>query len=500
MRRTLLSILLAILAVVPVSARGETNHGWAGRYGGNDGEDPYDVAVSPDGSRVYVTGSVDVYLKGVTPRASSDWATVAYDAETGEPIWAAEHDGPGGRYDSAYAVASTPDGATVLVAGQTRDDDLGDATVVAYDADDGNVRWVAAIDGPLDRTAELFDTLAVTPDGSTVIAVGNADTNSPSILGWYYELDVLIVALDVQTGAVRWESRHDGSGHDLDHATDVTVSSDGTLAAVAAQSVGSSGGMNALTMFMKVSDGDVLWQREFDSSYDVPLTVLFSPDDASLFVGGISDDDVPGTFIEKYATASGSSEWSRHVESRNYGETVLTLSPSADAVYVVGSKSGTTRGGWLISALNAADGSGVWTTSFGDYGSPVDVDPSVDGSVIVAGTAASDTSVSGFDIVTIALSPIDGSVRWVGAYDGGGADDRARALAVSPDGRRSFTVGESWGWPTLSFDYAVVAHGPGCANGSREEGPVSRPLDVLVEPHADVVHDINCEVVVPSGL
>lgn len=505
MRRVIVVLLALVVMLASTSSQGSTNHAWVATHGGLDHDEPYDVATSPDGTRVFVTGSTEPYIEGTTARASSDWSTVAYDAETGEKVWSAEQDGPARGPDHAYAVAVSPDSATVVVAGDmgVGQLDAGDGAIVAYDAPTGEVRWSRTIDGTDEIAPDLIDTLAITPDGKTAVIVGSVGTELEG--GWVpplSRLDLYVAALSVADGTILWESRRDGSGSGLDHATGVAISSDGTRAAIVAQSEGASGWMNSLTMLVRVSDGSLLWHRERDiESYDVPLSVSFTPDDQTLFVAGTADGTgrQERSFVERLSTSSGASAWVATIPSRNYHENLMALSPSADAIYIVGANRESSGRGWQATALRAADGSVAWKRTFGNYGSAVDVDKLPDGTVIVAGDYEADDSPSGYDIVTRALSPVDGSVRWTGRYDGGLADDRLKALAVTPDGRRIFAVGDSWRWESSSFDYAIVGHGPGCANGSREEGIISRAIDTTIEPLAAEAHDINCTVA-SSGL
>lgn len=498
--RSVVSALLLAALVVPRGAHAETSHAWESRYGGIDTEDPYDVAVSPDGRRVFVTGSVEAYIDETTQRRDSDWLTVAFDAETGARLWSVEHDGPGtGRYgdDRAYAVVVTPDGGTVLVAGETQHDDIGDATVVAYDAADGSTRWTRSIDGPLAQASALFDSLAVTPDGATAILIGNVDTRSPSIPGWGYELDLMVVALDVASGQVRWQRQIDGIYGGLDHGTDVEISPSGTTVAVTAQSGSGFGGpsMDGLTMLMWISDGATIWSRAADQRSDIPVTTLFAPSGDRLYVAGRADER-DQMFVEAYDAASGEPLWVRVVDRGSYSaEDVMAIAPSGDDLFVAGWDS---TGGWSTLALAAVDGSERWSARISSYGSPVAVESLQDGTVVVAGTTAEDLTLGGFNIGTIGLSPVDGSTRWRTDYDnGGGGDDLARAMIVAPGARRTYTIGKSWGWSNASFDYAVIANGPGCAGGMYEDGPLSRRIDVLVEPVVPATHEVNCSVVAP---
>ena len=71
---------------------------------------PVALGVSPDGSEVFVTG----WGSG-SRRTREDIATVAYDAETGTRRWTSSYEGPGS--DQVSALAVSPDGSEVFVTG-----------------------------------------------------------------------------------------------------------------------------------------------------------------------------------------------------------------------------------------------------------------------------------------------------------------------------------------------------------------------------------------------
>ncbi len=141
---------------------------WMARYNGpgNIDDFPVSLGVSPDGARVFVTGGSG----GLQTRR--DFATIAYNAETGARLWLARYDGPASDSDSARDLAVSPDGTTVFVTGTAYG--LGtvtDYTTIAYDAANGARLWAARYDGPISMW-DYASSLAVSPDGTAVFVTG----------------------------------------------------------------------------------------------------------------------------------------------------------------------------------------------------------------------------------------------------------------------------------------------------------------------------------------
>jgi hypothetical protein len=129
------------------------------------------LTVGPGGDTVYVTG---VSWGSTT---SQDYATVAYRAATGQRLWASRYDGSGGG-DDPFAVGVSPDGATMYVTGRSSGTGSGavssyDYATVAYDAATGNQIWAARYNGPGNDTDEPYS-LAVSPSTGTVFITGHS--------------------------------------------------------------------------------------------------------------------------------------------------------------------------------------------------------------------------------------------------------------------------------------------------------------------------------------
>jgi DNA-binding beta-propeller fold protein YncE len=189
---------------------------WVSRYDGPGGlyDVAYDLAVSPDGSKVFVTGT------SVPDNPYQDFATVAYDAATGTELWATLFSGRTNGYDLAFAVGVSPGGSRVFVAGTSSGGATGDdMAVVAYDAASGAERWRARYDGGVGQGDTATD-LAVSPTGTRVYVTGRSS-------GTGFDEDYATLAYRASNGARLWTERYDGPAGSTDVAESMAVSPDG---------------------------------------------------------------------------------------------------------------------------------------------------------------------------------------------------------------------------------------------------------------------------------
>jgi DNA-binding beta-propeller fold protein YncE len=147
---------------------------WVSRYNGpaSGGNAAYKVAVNPNGATVYVTG----YSSGGTGTVS-DYATVAYNAATGAQRWVSRYNGPASRGDAAYSLAVSPDGTAVYVTGGSYGGSatLYDYATVAYDAATGTHLWASRYNGPSSSEDVAF-AIAVSPTNGSVFVTGESLT------------------------------------------------------------------------------------------------------------------------------------------------------------------------------------------------------------------------------------------------------------------------------------------------------------------------------------
>jgi PQQ-like domain len=139
-----------------------------------------DIAVNPDGSAVYATGEVT----GSHHPGIINAVTAAYNASTGAQLWVV-HFHQRAQNIAGTAIAVSPDGSKVFVAGITTaksgDGEIGTA---AYDATTGALLWIGSY-SPAGYSG-IGRSIAITPDGSKVFTVGaiwpGIDNNNPNTM------------------------------------------------------------------------------------------------------------------------------------------------------------------------------------------------------------------------------------------------------------------------------------------------------------------------------
>jgi DNA-binding beta-propeller fold protein YncE len=168
---------------------------------------------------VFVTGESD----GSGPHGIlKDYATVAYDASTGDEFWARRYDGPAGYDDTAKELAVSPDGTALYVTGQSSEGqdgfglDTWDYLTIAYDTLTGKQSWLKRFHG---RDA-VATGLVVSPDGARVYVGGYS--------GNYVESEYVTIVYAAETGNQLSRKRFGGDG-DSNYLTDIALNPEGTV-------------------------------------------------------------------------------------------------------------------------------------------------------------------------------------------------------------------------------------------------------------------------------
>ena len=445
---------------------------WATRYDGpakgTDGASA--LAVSPDGSKLYVTGASSGLHGGSYQDDTNDYATVAYEATTGQQLWRVRYNGPANREDDAVAIRVSPDGSKVFVTGSSygssRDYDFDYATL-AYNAATGKQLWAKRYNGP-GNVEDDARALGISPDGSKVFVTG-ASYGGPSPST---NTDYATLAYDAASGKQLWATRYNGPSSFHDRANALAISQDGSKVFVTGSAdVAYNARQDCATVAYDTTTGKEQWVARFagwgtsesESSVEGDAVVA-SPDGSKVFVTGLGGA-LPASRYDyatlAYDATSGSQLWSKRWSGPGYGDDIpraLGVSPDGSKLFVTGG-SWTTPSGWATVAYGTATGSKLWVKGWTgppgtSGGSATALGVSPDGSkLFVAG------AVGPPEYGTAAYAAATGTQLWTKLYhvQGLGTGGGATALGLSPDGSKLFVTGESVG-STGSSDYATVAY------------------------------------------
>jgi DNA-binding beta-propeller fold protein YncE len=430
---------------------------WVSRYNGpgNAVDGAFSFAVSPDGSKVFVTG------KSWGTSTSDDYATVAYDPSTGARLWVKRYSGHGNNEDFAFSVAVSPDGSKVFVTGYSIGHTGYDYATVAYRSSSGAELWISRYN-PRAHGDDYAASLAVSPDGSKVFVTGQ----SAGSMGGQ---DYATIAYESSTGAQLWARRYNGPANGDDYGETVAVSPDGSKVFVTGSSDGKTTLRDYATVAYDPSTGIKLWVRRYNDAangVDETSSMAVSPDGSKVFVTGLGGGATGGFDYATvtYDASTGAVLWVKRYNGpgdRDDGANSLAVSPDGSAVFITGFSFGTTtHADYATVAYDPSTGARLWVKRYNGPGDTADVARSLavspDGSKVFV-TGGSDGIGTGPDYATVAYDPSTGTRLWVKRYnDPASRDDQAYSVGVSPDGSKVFVTGFSIG--TTSYDYATVAY------------------------------------------
>jgi DNA-binding beta-propeller fold protein YncE len=368
---------------------------WAQRYDGPAGKAdvPASMAVSPDGSTVFVTGSSET-SKPETEHEGffTDYATVAYSTASGARLWVQRYNGPAGLNDGASSVAVARDGAKVFVTGGSE----GDYATIAYSPATGARLWVQRYDHGSAASV-------VSPGNGKVYVTGTSRG------------DYATVAYGATSGARLWVQRYNGPANLDDYAARLAANPAGTKIFVTGTSETPKASAYA-TVAYDASSGAQLWVRRYNgpasvNGIDEARSVAVARDGAEVFVTGSSFAGMTARYdyaTVAYSTTSGARLWVQRYNPGNGFDDAYSVATGNGKVYVTGSSSPTlsSHTDYATIAYSAGTGAPLWTGRYDGPASGPDVAYSVavnpaGTKVFVTGQSFGDT---GIDYATIAYS------------------------------------------------------------------------------------------------
>jgi hypothetical protein len=307
---------------------------WARRYNGTGSlyQVPSAVAVSPDGTELFVTG----YSIGSN---DLDYATLAYDSSTGTLLWARHYDGPDHGPDQPYGLGVSPDGSMVFVTGLSDFgvQERGDFLTLAYESATGHRDWISRYNGPASGDDFAYS-LTVSPDGSAVFVTGTSQDASGLT-------DYGTIAINATSGVQFWVRRFDGPAGLTDYPTAVGVSPDGSLVFVTGFSTVVDA-YDVVTFAYNTTTGSTGWVRRFNgpaNGWDLPEDLAVSLDGSAVYVAGVttvSGGDHDYLSLCYQALTGRPLGVRRYNGPGNSGDRALAVAVSDHAVYVTGYSTG----------------------------------------------------------------------------------------------------------------------------------------------------------------
>jgi hypothetical protein len=432
------------------AAAGPGTRLWLSRFSSAQGtsDAPASMAVSPGGRRVFVTG----FSAGHAPGDFGDYATVAYDAQTGARLWARRYNGPGKGTDLATSVAVSPSGTMVFVTGSSmRNGSVSDYATIAYNAATGARLWVRRF-GPGSASA-----VTAGRDGRVFV--------TGSSLG-----DFATVAYRAATGTRLWVTRYDGPGHGFDSATSLALSPGAATLFVTGRS-GDGQPVSAddyATAAYSARTGARRWITRFHGAAngtDGARSVVVSPPGGRVFVTFVTGDRRGAAPQNDYATAaysaaSGAPLWVRRYNGPANGwddASSLAASPAGSMVFVTGVSGRTAETADMATVAYSAAGSRLWVRRYagpGRHGAA--------GISVATGPGGRTVFVTGITMAghfaTVAYRAASGAWLWARRYNGPGqGDDLPAAVVAGPARGRVFVTGRSPGTASAD-DFATIAY------------------------------------------
>ncbi len=305
---------------------------WMRRYNGPGNGDDKPVAIA-------VNDSLNVYVTGWSLGAGTglDYATLKYDA-AGTLKFEKRYDGPGSKADSALGLSLR--GFTDLFVTGTSVDSAYDYATVKYNAESGDSLWVARYDGP--SRGEDIARAVIARSASEVYVTGSSMDAS----GRY---DYLTIRYNATTGDTVWTARYDGSAGGDDQAMAMALQSNSRVY-VTGRSVTTGSYADFVTVRYSQNNGNLSWVSQYNGpGNDDDGAVAIIGGGNPLIAGPSTGSGVGKDYaLVELSGSNGSEQLAlRYNGAGNGDDTPAAIASFGGAFFITGRSAGVKGSGWV---------------------------------------------------------------------------------------------------------------------------------------------------------
>ena len=315
---------------------------WDAAYSGTAADKLRAQARSPDGSRLFLTGT-----------DGTDMLTIAVNAATGAELWRKTFNGPASGMDEGRAIAVSADGNTVYVTGSAERVYIATPVftfgTVAYRASDGVQLWSSAPSSLFtssSRDVPMSICFSADPDGAgeqaAMVFVTGSSINRPFPgTAWY-----ATGAYNAASGAVMWTKRFaTNTTATFDPTVDIVVTSASAIACdadrvyVTGLDLDTAGtDFDATTRALARTTGAQAWVHRHDGPLgenDLGFGIALSADGATVIVIAdvdetFDDTQPPRTLTESLDPSTGAENWANVLTELDFSFPFAVVVGSSD--------------------------------------------------------------------------------------------------------------------------------------------------------------------------
>ncbi len=363
-------------------------------------------AVAVFGGTVYAAGFIET--SGI-----SSFAVRAYNAKTGDLLWADQPDGEPGQ-DIANDVHASANG--VVVCGVT---DEGKFGVRVHDVRDGHLLW--------EDRSQSGSAAACDADENIVFVVGSIRSSEDNP-------DFAVRAYDSATGVLLWEDQLDGGAEVADQAHALSISAGRLYVVGGIQQV--AGDDDMVIRSYDAGTGALIWHQVFAGAAgerDEAFAVTVGPH--RVFVSGVASlatGALGNTWaVQAYRADTGKLLWADYHEQQEVNDIIV----QDKRVIAVGQRQ---AGPAVVRAYDVVSGDILWRNSFGSsFSAAMAID--TDGQLAYLGGYVRSSSVGAPAFTVRAVDLITGATVWQNRFKSSKAGGRVNDIVV--DSNRVYAVG-----------------------------------------------------------